>query len=77
MRKLLISLTAASFVTGMAGAALAADTTVIHKESADGSHSKTVVASDSGTKTIIKHRKHRVNKVHIHANGDTTIIKKD
>ena len=76
MKNLLISLAVASFVLVPAGAAMAQDTTVIHKESADGLHSKTVVAHNDGSKTIVKRGVHHVKKVHIDANGDKTIVKK-
>jgi hypothetical protein len=76
VKKLLIGLAAASLFTGMAGVAMAQDTTVIHKESADGEHSKTVVAREDGSKTIIKRGRHHVKKVHIEPNGDKTVVKK-
>ncbi len=77
MKKLLIALTAAGFLTGVGGAAIAQeDTTVINKESADGDHAKTVIAREDGSRTIIKRGRHHVKKVHIDANGDKTIVKK-
>ena len=63
------------FVT-MAGAAIAQETTVMHKETADGMHSKTVVARSDGSKTIIKRHGSNVKKVHKFANGDKVIIHK-
>ena len=59
-----------------ASAAVGQETTIMHKESADGVHSKTVVARSDGSKTIIKRGRHHVKKVHIEANGDKTIVKK-
>jgi len=90
MRKVLIGLATASLMAGMTCAAVAKDTTtVIHKESADGQHSKTVmhesadgvhsktvVARNDGSRTVIKRGKHHVKKVDIDANGDKTVVKK-
>ena len=76
MKKMLIGLAAASLIAGMTGAAMAQDATVIHKESANGEHSKTVVARENGSKTIIKRGKHHVKKVDIAPNGDKTVTKK-
>ena len=76
MKKVLISLAVASLVTGTVGPAIAQQTTVVHKESADGVHSKTVVARDDGSKTIIKRGRHHMKKINIEANGDKTVVKK-
>ncbi len=90
MKKILIPLAAASLIAGMTSVAIAQETTVIHKESADGEHSKTVVhkesadgehsktliAREDGSRTIIKRGRHHVKKVHIEPNGDKTIVKK-
>ena len=76
MKKILISLAAASLIVGVPSIAFAQDATVVHKESADGAHSKTVVARDDGSKTIIKRGRHHVKKVNIEANGDKTVVKK-
>ena len=70
----LFALSVASF--GMANATMAQDTTVIHKESADGDRSKTIVKHDDGSKTVIKRHGDRVKKIHTAANGDKTIVKK-
>ena len=70
----LFALSVASF--GMANVTMAQDTTVIHKESADGERSKTIVKHDDGSKTVIKRHADRVKKIHTAANGDKTIIKK-
>jgi hypothetical protein len=64
------------FITGMTGAAIAQEATVIHKESADGMHSKTVVARSDGSKTIIKRHGSHVKKVHKLSNGDKVVIHK-
>ena len=61
---------------GMANVTMAQDTTVIHKESADGERSKTIVKRDDGSKTVIKRHGDRVKKIHTAANGDKVIIKK-
>jgi hypothetical protein len=70
-----IGLTAASLIMGMANVAIAQDSTVIHKESANGDRSKTVVKDDSG-KTVIKRHGANTKKVHIDPNGDKTVVKK-
>ncbi len=75
MKNILIGLAAATVITGMASAAMAQDT-VMHQESADGMHSKTVVAHANGAKTIVKRGVHHVKKVHIEPNGDKTVVKK-
>ena len=77
MKLAIITFTAASLVMGTAGAALAQDATVIHKESADGERSKTVMKSDDGSKTIVKRHGLRSKKIHIDPNGDKTVVKKD
>jgi hypothetical protein len=61
---------------GMANATMAEDTTVIHKESGDGYHAKTIVKHDDGSKTVIKRHGDRVKKIHTAANGDKVIVKK-
>jgi len=76
MKIVLISLVAASLITGMANVAIAQDTTVIHKESADGDRSKTVVKHDTGSKTVIKRHANYMKKVHTDPNGDKTVVKK-
>jgi len=76
MKIVLISLVAASLVTGAASIAIAQDTTVIHKESADGERSKTVVKHNNGSKTVIKRHGDEMKKVHTDADGDKTIVKK-
>ena len=74
--KMLIALMSASLVTGAANIAMA-DTTVIHKESKDGIHSKTVVKHANGAKTVVKRHGISVKKVHTEPNGDKTIIKQN
>ena len=77
MKIALIAFTAASLVTGFANVGIAQDTTVIHKEDADGDRSKTVVKHDDGSKTVIKRHGDRMKKVHTDPDGDkTTIVKK-
>lgn len=76
MRKFLVGLALVTFVGGNASAALA-DATVVHKESADGERSKTVIDRDNGSRTIIKRHGDRMKKVHIKANGDKVIVKKE
>jgi predicted lipoprotein with Yx(FWY)xxD motif len=51
--------------------------TVVHKDSADGEHSKTRVAREDGSKTIVKRGRHHIKRVDIEPNGDKTIIKKE
>ena len=76
MKAVLAGLVAASLMGAAVDVAFAQDTTVIHKESADGERSKTVVKHDDGSKTVIKRHGDRVKKVHTDANGDKTIVKK-
>jgi len=77
MKFMLSALVAASLVTGFANTASAQDTTTtIHKESADGEHSKTVVKDEDGSKTVIRHNGDHMKKVHTDANGDKTVVKK-
>ena len=77
MRTMFIGLVAASLVAGAANVAIAQDSsTVIHKESADGEHSKTIVKHDDGSKTVIKRHGDQMKKVHTDANGDKTVVKK-
>jgi hypothetical protein len=67
----------AMLATGAVGAAHAQDsTTVIHKESADGDKSKTVVKKDDGSKTVIKRHGNKEKKVKTDAEGDKTVVKK-
>lgn len=74
MKILLTGLVVASL--GMANVAIAQDdTTVVHKESANGEHSKTVVRH-AGSKTVIKRHGLNVKKVHTDAAGDKTVVKK-
>ena len=67
---------AALAIVAAAPAAFAQDTTVVHKESADGEHSKTVIKRENGSKTIVKRHGDQEKKVHIDANGDKTVVKK-
>jgi hypothetical protein len=76
MKFAVIGLTAATLLMGMADIAVAQDTTVIHKESADGDSSKTVVKSDNGSKTVTKRHGANMKKVHTDPNGDKTVVKK-
>ena len=67
----------AMLATGAVGTAHAQDsTTVIHKESADGDKSKTVVKKDDGSKTVIKRHGNKEKKIKTDAEGDKTVIKK-
>jgi uncharacterized protein YcbX len=75
MKFALIGLTAASLIVGMADVAIAQDSTVIHKESADGDRSKTIVKDDNG-KTVTKRHGANMKKVHTDPNGDKTVITK-
>ena len=75
MKFALISLTAASLLMGMAEVAIAQDSTVIHKESANGDRSKTVMKDDNGI-TVSKRHGANMKKVHIDPNGDKTVVKK-
>ena len=77
MKIILTGLVAAGLAMGMANVAFAQDTTVIHKESADGDKSKTVMKSDDGSKTVIKRHGTHMKKVKTDADGDKTIVKKD
>jgi hypothetical protein len=72
---LALSLTSAGMAS-MTTASVAQDTTVIHKESAEGDRSKTIVKHDDGSKTVIKRHGDRVKKIHTAANGDKTIVRK-
>ena len=76
MKTILITFISAALVTGYVSAATAQDTTVIHKESADGDHSKTIVKDSDGSKTVIKRHGDNVKKVHTDVNGDKTVVKK-
>lgn len=75
MKFAFIGLTAASLIMGMANVAVAQDSTVIQKESADGNRSKTVVKDDNG-KTVTKRHGANMKKVHTDPNGDKTVVKK-
>jgi hypothetical protein len=75
MKFAFIGLAAASLIMGMANVAVAQDSTVIHKESADGNRSKTVVKDDNG-KTVTKRHGANMKKVHTDPNGDKTVVKK-
>ena len=75
MRNLILSLAAVGLLAGTANIAMAQDATVMHKESADGEHSKTVIKSDEG-KTVIKRHGTHMKKVHVDPNGDKTVVKK-
>jgi hypothetical protein len=77
MKIVVISLVAAGLLAGVANVAIAQDTTVIHKESADGDRSKTVMKDSDGSKTVIKRHGANMKKVHTDPDGDkTTVIKK-
>ena len=76
MKIILASVISVALITGYASAAFAQDSTVIHKESADGDHSKTIVKDDDGSKTVIKRHGDHMKKIHTDANGDKTIVKK-
>jgi hypothetical protein len=75
MKIMFVGLVAASLAMGVANVAAAQDTTVVHKESANGEHSKTVIKS-AGSKTVIKRHGANVKKVHTDAAGDKTVVKK-
>jgi hypothetical protein len=72
---LALSLASAGMAT-MTTVSMAQDTTVIHKESAEGDRSKTIVKHDDGSKTMIKRHGDRMKKIHTATNGDKTIVKK-
>ena len=76
MKSALIGLATACLLSATANVALAQDTTVIHKESADGERSKTVVKDADGDKTVIKRHGNNMKKVHTDAGGDETVTKK-
>ena len=76
MKIILATFVSFTLVTGFVSAAAAQDTTVIHKESADGDHSKTVVKDSDGSKTVIKRHGDNMKKVHTDATGDKTVVKK-
>lgn len=76
MKYVFPALLAGSIVAGFTNVAVAQDSTVIHKESADGEHSKTVVKDEDGSKTVVKHNGNHMKKVHTDANGDKTVVKK-
>ena len=75
MKIYVAGLAAVALLSGSA-AAYAQDTTVVHKESADGEHSKTVVHHANGAKTVIKHHGNVTKKVHTSPDGDKTVTKK-
>jgi len=77
MKIMIISLMSASLLTGVANLAMAEDTTVIHKESGDGMHSKTVVKHSNGAKTVVKRHGTSVKKSHTEPNGNKTVIEKN
>jgi len=77
MKLVLVTVAAAALLGGVATLAQAQDATVIHKQSADGEQSKTIVAKADGSKTVVKRHGHYVKKVHTSPNGDKTIVKKD
>ncbi len=72
----LLTLSLASAGMASMTTASVADTTVIHKESAEGDRSKTIVKHDDGSKTVIKRHGDRMKKIHTAANGDKTTVKK-
>jgi hypothetical protein len=74
--KTIIAGVAALALMGGASLAYAQDTTVVHKESADGEHSKTVIHKANGSKTVIKKNGDMTKKVHTSADGDKTVVKK-
>jgi hypothetical protein len=77
MKIILTSLFAASLISGVATVASAQeDKTVIHKESADGEKSKTIVKHEDGSKTMVKRDGDNMKKVHTDANGDKTVVTK-
>lgn len=76
MKVLLIGFAAASLICGAANTAIAQDTTVIHKQDADGDRSKTVIKKENGSKTVIKRHGDHVKKVHTSPDGDKTVVKK-
>ncbi len=67
---------ASAGMASMTTASVAEGTTVVHKESADGDRSKTIVKHEDGSKTVIKQHGDRMKKIHTAANGDKTIVKK-
>ena len=77
MKAYIAGFAAMALLTAAAGAAYAQDTTtVVHKESADGEKSKTVIKKDDGSKTVIKRHGDHVKKVHTSPDGDKTVVKK-
>ena len=77
MKAYIAGFAAMALLTAAAGAAYAQDTTtVVHKESADGEKSKTVIKKDDGSKTVVKRHGHTVKKTHTDAEGDKTVVKK-
>ena len=77
MKTCIVGIVAVALLAGASAAAYAQDsTTVVHKESADGDKSKTVVKKDDGAKTVIKRHGNKMKKVHTNAEGDKTVVKK-
>ena len=76
MKTILITIATLGLLAGTANFAMAQDTTVIHKESANGEHSKTIVKHASGAKTVIKRHGTSVKKIHTNADGDKTTVEK-
>ena len=77
MKAYIAGFAAIALLTGVAGAAYAQDsTTVVHKESADGDKSKTIVKKEDGSKTVVKRHGNMVKKTHTNAEGDKTVVKK-
>ncbi len=76
MKAYIAGFAAMALLTGAAGAYAQDTTTVVHKESADGDKSKTVVKKDDGSKTVIKRHGDKVKKTHTDAEGDKTVVKK-
>ena len=76
-KAIIAGVAALAFAGSVGAAAYAQDsTTVVHKESADGEHSKTVVHKNDGSKTVVKRNGDSTKKVHTDANGDKTVVKK-
>ncbi len=76
MKAYIAGFAAIALLTGAAGAYAQDSTTVVHKESADGDKSKTVIKKEDGAKTVIKRHGDKVKKVHTSPDGDKTVVKK-
>ena len=76
MRTIGVALLTLSLTSAGMAVAMAQEATVIHKESAEGDRSKTIVKHEDGSKTVIKRHGDRMKKIHTAANGDKTIVKK-